>query len=531
MKTGTYKLAADEVLETLDDGSVRVRREIPFLIPVNEARRISSVGLPSNHTPIAALKGDSEPAGDQRAAKQEVPVAERNEAAAASEQQTPEQAQKAAGRFQRFMSWFSGSSDDAPFGIEPVEAVKEGAAATPVVIAPPVPSLVDKFVLREWREKWWNLRDALDDAMCDVTSSWGSNFDGRRAESMRQILDEFHAKALQLLGQAQLEGLKSAGEPVLPSEHVEASKSVAQKAGKMLSQANLADLQAAATALQGILDRAAPAVEIAAEASGEGAEKGKMPAFIQAKIDAKSEGEGGTESGEAEGEAGKGKTETTADGEEIPTAGSAPAKGEEEEQAMAEKKASEAALQALEAVKGAKTDKERAAAYQKMEAALKGTPDPKVEMQDAIKAAVAEAVKPLWDGLKAVAQKAIPGLAIPGDDSPAASQTAPIDNPDSPEQALRNMFSGSLNLGSPLSSSAPAGGEGPFGVLGAQKGAGGQAADPLTALKAQVGGLLLEALRLEASGAGRALPAAGAAPAVKAGGLGEGDSAIDDLLG
>jgi hypothetical protein len=605
VKTGSYELAPDQVLEvvqTTEGPMARVHRQLPFIIGPFASHRASTVAVPANGMPIAALKSGEaakaelpkadeatpwdaaaavkrlrawastdgsgewdkiDEAGRKRLARAfayvgdpddpnayKLPFADlidgeltavwRGVAAAMAalrgsrggvelpaearpgvekrlgelyalfdkpvpgegekteepvdEHETKQAtAHKAAGRVQRFLTWLTGGSDEAPLVLEPTAAEKAAQAEAearkaagdpiPTVVTPPVPSVASAFAVDQWRQKWWSLRDVLDSAICDVMF-WGQ-FEGRRAESARQILDEFHAKALQLLAEAQTVGLKSAGESSLP-ELAGAAKALAEKAGKMISAANLADLQAAASALQAILDRAGAGVQ-----AGEGEA--------------------------AAGEAGKGCSGDGKKPGEKEEGNEPPAEGEEEEQAMAEKKASEAALQALEAVKSAKSDEERTRALAGLETALKGAADPQAAQQaemariagEAAKAAVAPVLE-----LLELAFKSIPGLELPGDEDPAAALTRPLDSPQDVVQANRTMLDYQAPPASPLGQGAPApGGSNPLPLLGALK------AEAEKAAQAEVQRIL------GAVGTGSRQPANNAQK-----GAGDSDAALDSFL-
>lgn len=264
-------------------------------------------------------------------------------------------------------------------------------------------TLAQLMTRREINRQYWDLSDSFESVM--RCAFFDDEFEGDRGAAIDQAVADFGAAVRVMLakrwsGVVASKSLfplkpeaKSETDTCEKAEELKASANVVAlesvKAGKVMSGANMERLQAAMTAMQDLMNAAAPPAVETPDVFDFEAGKAFPPGTQQA-------------------------------GSPVPGMSSEKPKSEAPRQQAGEEEIAmtEQAMKALAAMKSAKTDSERAAALAQMETALKGAapvaviPAPANPELDAIKAqlgAMNAAVEGLVDVIKA-----LPGITAPG---------------------------------------------------------------------------------------------------------------------
>jgi len=396
MKTIEFNPGPDHVIEEVigPDGQklCRVKRKVAFLTEP-AGNFVSTVAAPANGAPFAAIKAEG-------AVPAEPPASETDNAAEepmGGVKTELTEAEKAS-LWDRFVGSLKGI-------FAPADANKSVPTVT-----------IDQQLARDkFREDWRKLKWAFDDVTWDLL--WNEEVEGDRGALLNQACDDFCTKAKALLALRPLMALKAEkaadGKVIdIPDPEyaamTKAAKDVAEKAGKVISSANMAHLQAMQEALGAILAAAAPPAAAPEATTDEAAGKGAAPATPPAP--------GATE----------GDSTTDATG--------AAKSAADQEQAMDAEKTKK--LQDLvAAAKAATTPEERAAKMAELEEAIKGK-EPTLAEQ------VQAAVKAEMDCLKgdlANVLKAIAGMDEPGDPGPEDQALARrLAGAPTPDDAARN---------------------------------------------------------------------------------------------
>ena len=313
--------------------------------------------------------------------------------------------------------------------LDPEETDAQKATISPVTI--------DEGIARD---KFWDLKWAFSDALCTIM--WDDDLEADRATLLAALCDDFKARALAILPVVTAQKSEDDGEAI--KEHAAASYALSEKAGKVISAANMMKLKAATEALQAVLDKASPPPPPAeTEESEDEAEKADVPPQFQ------TDGEGDEDEDEDE-----------------TSKATPPPEGETEPEPPAAKKEIDMDAETLkalhekvEAAKAADDMDAMKAALDEIGVALKGE-EPGVEevaqkaVAGAVKDAVAEALKEA--GLEAIATrgtntltvlKALVGMPVDGDEDPLGDEVVRLLNAARTEDAIANAGPGTLDSG------------------------------------------------------------------------------------
>jgi hypothetical protein len=287
-----------------------------------------------------------------------------------------------------------------------------------------VVSFTGKLAREELMDDFCDAKWALNDVLWTIL--FDSDVEGDRAALAKQAVAEFGARVDALLAQ-HATALKSAGDDEAAACKAlgAAGKCLAEKAGKVLSGANLARIQAATAALTQVLETATPAESPATAA----AEAGEAPA-------AAASGDGA--------DAAAGKAKAAEEG----------AMDQPGVQAGAEQ--AKKAADALSALKSARTEDERQAALKSVGELLGVSGEPsveeRVEKAVGVKAAAIEAaVGAKIDGLAQAIKQALgmdaPADAMTPEDKALLARMKGAQTPDQAAQDLEGQERGPAKTG------------------------------------------------------------------------------------